>query len=131
MKRSPRRYAQALLTVVGDAPVSRRPALLKGFLRFLRRRRQWKQLPRIVTAVAEERRRQSGVVRVLAETARPLPATYASTLARRLGRPVELETRVDASLIGGLRLTVDGQRLDATVPAVLAQLRRRLGGQVT
>lgn len=128
MKRSPRQYAQALLTTVAGETVSRRPAVLKGFLQLLRRRRQWKLLPRIVAAVAQERRRQSGVVRVLAETARPLPSTYASTLARRLGRPVDLETRIEASLIGGLRLTVDGQRLDATVPAVLAQLRRRLRG---
>lgn len=128
MRRSPRTYARALLALLRDAPAGRRSGILRGFWQLLRRRRHLKLLPRIIEAVADERRRAQGVVRVFAETARPLPTTYASTLARKLGQPIEFTARVKRSLVGGIRLTIGERRIDASIPTMLRELERRLRG---
>ena len=43
-------------------------------------------------------------------------------------KTVELETKVDASVLGGLRVTLGGRTLDGTVVAQLGALRRHLQG---
>jgi F-type H+-transporting ATPase subunit delta len=49
-------------------------------------------------------------------------------LARVLGRPVELEERIDPDLIGGLKIEVGGKVVDATLRAKLEGLKRLLQG---
>jgi len=49
-----------------------------------------------------------------------------AALGRSLGLTVELKTREDPSLIGGLRVTVGGRTYDGSVRAQLRALRERL-----
>lgn len=54
-----------------------------------------------------------------------------AAVRRATGRDVEFKTAVDARLMGGLRLTMDGRVYDGSVRAQLAALRARLveGGE--
>jgi F-type H+-transporting ATPase subunit delta len=52
----------------------------------------------------------------------------AEALKKATGNEVELETRVDPAVLGGLRVTVGGHTFDGTVRAQLQSLRRRLAG---
>jgi F-type H+-transporting ATPase subunit delta len=74
----------------------------------------------------------AGRVRATATTAVPLTRADAdkleASLARRLGREVRLETRVDASILGGLVLRMGDRVIDASVATRLRQLRRQLAG---
>lgn len=60
-----------------------------------------------------------GIVPVLAVTAVPLTAEQTKRLTDKLcaltGKTVELECRVDRSVLGGVRLDYDGKRIDGTV----------------
>jgi len=47
-------------------------------------------------------------------------------LMRKLGKQVELLTEVDASLIGGIRLHVDGYVLDRTVKHLLKDMKHKI-----
>ncbi len=49
-------------------------------------------------------------------------------LERRYGRPVQLNVSVDPAALGGLRIQVDADVIDATVRARLDDARRRLAG---
>jgi F-type H+-transporting ATPase subunit delta len=74
----------------------------------------------------------AGRVRATATTAVPLARADAdqlqASLARRLGREVRLDTRVDRAIIGGLVLRMGDRVIDASVATRLEQLRRRLAG---
>ncbi|MBQ0124907.1 MAG: ATP synthase F1 subunit delta [Clostridiales bacterium] len=50
----------------------------------------------------------------------------AKRLSARTGRNVRLDCEVDASLVGGISVYVDGELLDGSVSARLSELRRRL-----
>ncbi len=52
----------------------------------------------------------------------------AQLLERRYGRPVQLNVFVDPTTLGGLRIQVDADVIDATVRARLDDARRRLAG---
>lgn len=60
-----------------------------------------------------------GILPVLAVTAVPLTEAQAKKLTDKLcsltGKTVELECRVDPSVLGGVRLDYDGKRIDGTV----------------
>ncbi|QDU84856.1 ATP synthase subunit delta [Planctomycetes bacterium Pla163] len=73
---------------------------------------------------------EDGVVEGVVESARPLDhgeiASLATNLSARLGKTVQLDNRIDASLIGGVRVTVGSSMLDLTVQGRLDDLRERL-----
>jgi F-type H+-transporting ATPase subunit delta len=47
-------------------------------------------------------------------------------IERAVSGTVEMETRVDSSLVGGLKVEVDGHLFDGTVKARLKALRQQL-----
>ena len=44
------------------------------------------------------------------------------------GKKIDLETKVDPSVLGGIRLDIEGTELDGTVQNRLASLRRSIAG---
>jgi F-type H+-transporting ATPase subunit delta len=76
---------------------------------------------------------QRGVVEAEAVSARELGEDEASgvsaAVARATGRRVELKRRVDASLMGGLLLRMEGRIYDGSVRGRLRALRARLAGE--
>ena len=74
-----------------------------------------------------------GVVAAEAVAAVPLDEAQARAVAEALrratGKKVELQTRVDAALVGGLLVKMEGRTYDGTVRGRLRALRQRLVGQ--
>ncbi|WP_432547527.1 F0F1 ATP synthase subunit delta [Kineococcus sp. SYSU DK004] len=85
-------------------------------------------LEEYVEVVAESRRQL--VAHVV--TAQPLTDAQrerlAAALGRQYGRPVRLNVDVDASLVGGLRVSVGDDVIDGAVSTRLEEARRRLAG---
>ena len=75
-----------------------------------------------------------GIVPVLAVTAVPLTAEQTRKLTDKLcsltGKTVELECRVDRSVLGGVRLDYDGKRIDGTVKNRLDSIGKLLKNTV-
>lgn len=93
-------------------------------------RRGLQKSSRRVLAFAEfaSRRRQQKLATV--ESARPLDDTQqarlGAILSRIYGRPVQMNLRVDPTVVGGLRIQVGDDLYDATVLARLARARQQL-----
>jgi F-type H+-transporting ATPase subunit delta len=89
-------------------------------------------LPAITEAYTLAWNEARGVVEAAVVSAVELDAPQKRALRDALqeatGKSVELKTKVDASVLGGLRVTLDGRTLDGTVAAQLRALRRRLQG---
>ena len=91
-------------------------------------RRVREALSRTMRIVSDERNRTVATV----TTATPLTDAQASQLVRLLsakyGRDVSLNTVVDSAVVGGLRVQIADDVIDASVSARLAELRQRLAG---
>lgn len=87
-------------------------------------------LPQIARAFADLANQADGVVTAQAATAVALEApqveALTSAIHRATGSKVALETAVDSSLLGGVRLTLEGLTYDGSVRARLAALGRAL-----
>ncbi len=102
----------------------------RRFLRLLAERRRLALLPEIARLYEQLRAEAEGSVRAEVISARPLDeaarARLAEALARRLGRRVELEARVDPALLAGAVVRAGDLVIDGSARARLARLAARL-----
>lgn len=105
-------------------------AYLLNFMKILCERGAFEQLPQCRDAYVKEYNEHHGIVPATAVTASPLTAEQRArlivALEKKSGKTVVLTERVDASLVGGMRVEMEGHRYDNTVASKLSQLRRAL-----
>lgn len=108
------------------------PEAVRRLVQLLVERDRVPLLPAIAEAYALAWNEARGVMDAAAVSAVELDAPQKQALREALekatGKGVELVTRVDASVLGGLRVSLGGRTFDGTVKAQLAALRRRLSG---
>ena len=106
--------------------------LLTRLLTLLGERDRLDQLPAVAAAYARLLNAHRGVVAAEAVSATPLDEAQALAVAKALGgvtgREVDLTTRVDPGLVGGMLVKMEGRTYDGSVRARLLSLRRRLSG---
>lgn len=78
--------------------------------------------------VAERRSRQVATVTAVAELTAAQRTRLEDILERAYGRPVQLQVVVEPHVLGGFRVQLGPEVVDATVLARLADARRRLAG---
>ena len=102
--------------------------IASSLVREPRERRVRQLLTRATRVVADQRNR--AVATVVA--AAPLSAAQSERLtaarSKRSGTPVSLNTIVDPTVVGGVRVQIADDVIDASVSARLADLRQRLAG---
>ena len=108
------------------------PALVVRLLGLLVERDRVGLLPAIEQAYVALWNEHRKVVAAEAVSASPLEeaerAALAKAIAALTGMGVELEAKVDAAVLGGLRVQIGGRVYDGTVRARLGALRERLLG---
>lgn len=76
----------------------------------------------------------NGITAVTAVSAAPISDELCEKLKTKLsaatGKTIELSVKIDPSLLGGIRLEMDGKRLDGTVRSRLDDVRKTLEGTV-
>ena len=93
------------------------------------RERRVRQLVQLALAiVAEQRGRAMATVTSARELSPAQVKRLADALTRRYGRELSLNTIVDPKVVGGLRVQVADDVIDASVSTRLADLRQRLAG---
>ena len=118
-----RRVAEAILgdTVTGDP---------RNLVLLLVRRGRIELLPRVAAELRRMWERREGIAHAVVTSAAPLsePETEAvrAKLAAMTGATVEIETRVDPSLLGGVLVRMGDRLIDGSVRGRLERLRSRL-----
>lgn len=130
--------SQAIPAKARDASLVR---ILKGrcsdltlrFLRVLNEKSRLSHLPAIATALDALVQAKLGRVEVDVFTAETLPAEQLGQLAQRLGsalkKEVVLHPYVEASMIGGVKLRIGDQLVDASLATRLNAMRDKLSNQ--
>jgi len=105
----------------------------EAFVRFLGLLADNRRLPLLadITGLFEQQRAEANhVVKARVTSAGALPpgelATIKAALVKRFGREVEIETAVDASLIGGAVIDAGDVVIDGSLKGQLAQLQHAL-----
>ena len=127
MKITPQKYAQALAETLYDAKEP--SAVIQRFLALLRRRKQFKLLPKILHAFEKEWNTRHGVIKM----AVVYPAKFKDSVAHlgksieeKLGKKVEITAAPSDSLIGGFRVHIEDTLLDASIEGQLKALAQAL-----
>jgi F-type H+-transporting ATPase subunit delta len=123
----PSAKANVLREILKLQPVS---ATLERLLILLAERDQLIILPEIATLYEERLLDYQQVVRAEVTTAAPLSAEHQQALERGLtqatGRRVQMTTRVDPAILGGLVTRIGSRVFDGSVARHLARVRERL-----
>ncbi|GLJ78572.1 F0F1 ATP synthase subunit delta [Microbacterium imperiale] len=93
-----------------------------------RERRVRQLLERAIRIVSSQRGRIVATVRTAAPLNDHQRARLTDTLSRRYGTAVALNLIVDPAVVGGLRIEIGDDVIDATVASRLSDLRQRLAG---
>lgn len=117
----------AILAIAQSASFNK---LTANFLKVLSGNRRLSALKIIIAAFRDEISRRRGEVTAKIRTAFPLTAEQEKELQAQLktatGSNVILDVKVDASLLGGMVVTVGSRQLDDSVKAKLVQLKKSL-----
>ena len=100
--------------------------LLRRLLDLLAERDRTSLLEDVVEAYAALANAAQGIVSAEAVSATALPDAQRRALAATLGDAVELRTRIEPGVLGGLLVRVGGKTYDGTVRTRLGTLRQRL-----
>jgi F-type H+-transporting ATPase subunit delta len=126
---SAERKRKLVTAVAGRAGVS---GLLTRLLTIMGERDRLDLLPMVAAAYAKLWNAHRGVVAAEAVSATPLDEAQTGAVARALGAStgceVDLESRVDPRLLGGMLVKMEGRTYDGSVRARLLALRRTLAG---
>ena len=125
--------AEKKTAVIASLLAGRPSALLQRLVGLLVERDRVELLPLVAKAYVRLWNTSKGIVAAEAVSARELDETDARAVsaaaARALGgKQVDLRQRVDASLMGGLLLRMEGRVYDGSVRSRLRALRERLAG---
>jgi F-type H+-transporting ATPase subunit delta len=126
---SAERKRKLVAAVAGRARASE---LLTRLLTLMGERDRLELLPMVADAYARLWNLQRGVVAAEAVSATPLDEAQTRAVTRALGaatgREIDLTSRVDPRLQGGMLVRMEGRTYDGSVRARLAALRRTLAG---
>lgn len=127
MKITPRKYAQALAQTLEEAKDAKE--IIRNLLTLLRRRKQFRLLPKILQAFEEEWSARRGIVKMRVtypERFEDSLSELEKHLKEKLGKHIEMHSISSKTLIGGFRLHVDDILIDASLESRLRALSRRL-----
>ena len=101
-----------------------------NFLKILCENGTLRELPGCARAYRIRYNAAHGILEATAITAIAMTAAQTEQLRQKLetitGKKIDLETKIDPSVLGGIRLDIEGTELDGTVQNRLATLRRNI-----
>lgn len=105
-------------------------AVVKALIDYLKAKHKLELLPEIAQALTQAGFTQTDPNLATVTAAIPLSLNQKRALQTALsgsfGRPIRLKTAVDKNIIGGLRITLGGKVIDASLKEQLAQLNEAI-----
>ena len=116
---SPSLTKQERCQILDDSFRGKLQPYVLNFLKILTEKGYMRHFPDCCAAYREHYNRDNGILPVTAVTAVALTSQQQARLTEKLaaitGKKIELNSRVDPKVLGGVRLDYDGKRLDDTV----------------
>lgn len=115
-------------TLLGGRTSDAATLIASSIVQLSRERRVRQVLGRAQELVADQRGRTVAMVTTAVPLSDEQIARLTTTLSKRYGTAVAINTVIDPSVVGGLRVQIADDVIDASVSSRLADLRQRLAG---
>lgn len=115
-------------TLLGGRAAEPTVIVVSSLVQLPRERRVRSMLSRALRVVADQRGRSVATVFAAATLTAEQTDRLQRTLAARYGHEVSLNVVIDPSVVGGVRIEIGDDVIDATVSSRLGDLRQRLAG---
>lgn len=125
MKLTPKKYAQALAQVISEKDADAK-SVAKNFLDTLRRRRQTKLLPAILSQLERQWCEIQGITSIEVEYAPKFKDSLEVLQKALKSEKVLIHATPKEELIGGYRIKIDDTLIDASLIGQLTQLSNKL-----
>ncbi|MFN9709785.1 MAG: ATP synthase F1 subunit delta [Bacteroidota bacterium] len=128
--RSPIIKADKKLAILKEAVLGKLNPLTAAFVQLMVSKGRESSLPDIAEAFIEQYNQINGIQKVKLTTAVPVGEDLKTAIAQQLKSAVsydkiDLETRVDESLIGGFQLEFDGKLVDTSIARDLRDIKKQ------
>ena len=100
--------------------------IVKQFILFLTRQRMLKKIKYIMNEFISYAKEQKGIVELQITSARGLSKSEVDKICKNFGQKVEVETKIDATLLGGVVIKDKNRILDASLKTQLQKFKRSL-----
>ncbi len=122
-KQSNLQFAKALYEITKDAPEAKIPEIIKEFFVVLQKNNKLKKIDYIVDEYIKYAKKQSGIKTIEIETAQPITDNTIDKIKKIFGEQSEISQKINKSLLGGARITVDDMIYDGSLTAQLQKLK--------
>lgn len=124
MRYTTRQYAEALYESLEGKTGAARGRILAGFMNLLKRTGDVRKLDEILARYERVFLGATGKVKVVVESASPLPSSVKKEIGKALGKPAELVETINPGLLAGIRILLnDTILIDATALRRLERLK--------
>jgi len=130
MKFTPKQYAQALIEALQDTSPKDQEKVLDNFVKVLAENNNLRLFDQISQEFHTLDLAKKGIVQATATSAHPINKENEKAIIEELNKlakkKIELKTKVDENLIGGIIIQMEDQMIDASVKNQLEQLKNNL-----
>jgi F-type H+-transporting ATPase subunit delta len=128
--RSPIIHADKKLAILKEVVLGKLNPLTAAFVQLMLQKGRESVLPDVADAFIHQYNKINGIQKVRLTTAVPVGEETKAALTSQLktvvsSQKIDLESRVDASLIGGFQLEFDGKLVDASVARDLREVKKQ------
>ena len=134
-KQSPKLYAEALHELVSGKPVAETAAIIKSFVDMLVKKRMIGKSDGVIEAYRQLELKEKGIIEATVSSAQPLAKEAEEKIKELVSKEfggidgkahVEINHKIDETLLGGAKIQVGDTIIDATLKGRLAILEREL-----
>ncbi|PIR03382.1 MAG: ATP synthase F1 subunit delta [Candidatus Magasanikbacteria bacterium CG11_big_fil_rev_8_21_14_0_20_43_7] len=122
----PKQYAKILFELTDGKSGEALEQSVQSFVAFLMRERALSKKTYLMNAFREYAKLQEGIQKIAITSARELSGKMIKEISELFGKKVEVETKIDTSIMGGVIVRSGDTILDASVKTQLQQLQRQL-----
>lgn len=122
MAKTPTQYAKILLELLDDIPEKKYDETMKIFVSFLAKEQALRKAPEIIKEVTRLSKLKEGIVPVIISTAVKRTQADLEKIAKQFVSHPEITAVVDESLLGGVRVEMEGVTFDGSLKAQSSML---------
>lgn len=125
-KNSNKQYAQALHEVTAGLTEKNLEQALENFVLLLARDRKLKQAGNIIKEFIDYADKLAGIVKIEITTAEKISEELLEKIKKHFGTKVTAETKIDPSIIGGVKIFMGDKIFDASLQTQLLKFKNGL-----
>lgn len=125
-KNSNKQYAQALHKITTGLSGKNLEQALENFVLLLARDRKLKQANSIIKEFVDYADKLAGIVKIEITTAGKISGELLEKIKKHFGAKVSAETKIDPSILGGIKIFMGDKILDASLKTQLLKFKKGL-----